>query len=102
MSEATALPTEPQPLPMMNLVNLTNLSFCAACMPAKCGRAVADSMFSVDETHKLLSLAKKGLVKGGSNGGASILDLHSGALSKVSLVDNFFSFLTHFEGVRKF
>ena len=30
----------------------------------------------------MISLAKKGLSKGGSSGGASILDLHSGALSK--------------------
>ena len=29
----------------------------------------------------MLNLAKKGLAKGGSNGGASIIDLHSGALS---------------------
>jgi hypothetical protein len=43
-------------------------------------------LFSIEESHRLLSIAKKGLVKGGSNGGASILDLHSGALSKVSLV----------------
>jgi hypothetical protein len=42
-------------------------------------------LFSIEESHRLLSIAKKGLVKGGSNGGASILDLHSGALSKVSL-----------------
>ena len=52
-------------------------------MPAKCGRAVVDGLFSIEESHRLLSIAKKGLVKGGSNGGASILDLHSGALSKV-------------------
>jgi len=51
------------------------------CLPAKCGRFIIDELVSVDEAHKLLSLAKKGLSKGGGNGGASILDLHSGALS---------------------
>ncbi len=57
--------------------------FVTACIPAKCGRAIVDQLFSEEESHRLLSIAKKGLVKGGSNGGASILDLHSGALSKV-------------------
>ena len=52
-----------------------------ACVPAKCGRFVVDDLVTVDEAHKLLVLAKKGLAKGGGNGGASILDLHSGALS---------------------
>ena len=51
------------------------------CVPAKCGRFVVDDLVSVEEAHKLLVLAKKGLAKGGGNGGASILDLHSGALS---------------------
>lgn len=51
------------------------------CVPAKCGRFVVDDLVSVEEAHKLLVIAKKGLAKGGGNGGASILDLHSGALS---------------------
>jgi hypothetical protein len=46
---------------------------------------VIDQVFSVEESHALLNIAKKGLIKGGSNGGASILDLHSGALSKVRI-----------------
>ena len=50
-------------------------------MPSRCGRAVNDGLIEDSESHKLLSLAKKGLAKGGSTGGASILDLHSGALS---------------------
>jgi len=52
------------------------------CLPKKCGRVVFDGLVKDEEVHGLLSLAKKGLVKGGSSGGASILDLHSGALSK--------------------
>lgn len=41
-----------------------------------------DNVATEKESHELLTLAKKGLSKGGSDGGASILDLHSGALSK--------------------
>jgi len=51
------------------------------CLPAKCGRFIVDDLVTLDEAHKLVALAKKGLSKGGGNGGASILDLHSGALS---------------------
>lgn len=52
------------------------------CLPNKCGRVVFDGLVKDDEVHGLISLAKKGVSKGGSSGGASILDLHSGALSK--------------------
>jgi hypothetical protein len=52
------------------------------CLPNRCGRVVLDGLVSEVEVAGLLSLAKKGLAKGGSSGGASILDLHSGALSQ--------------------
>ncbi|XP_043251798.1 2-oxoglutarate and iron-dependent oxygenase domain-containing protein 3-like [Colletes gigas] len=52
------------------------------CMPEKCGRIVTDKLVSSTETDILLKIATSGLSLGGSNGGASILDLHSGALSK--------------------
>lgn len=52
------------------------------CLPARCGRFIMDSLVTVEEAHGLLILAKKGLSQGGGAGGASILDLHSGALSK--------------------
>jgi len=52
------------------------------CLPGKCGRVVFDGLVRDEEVHGLISLAKKGLSKGGSSGGASILDLHSGALSQ--------------------
>ncbi len=52
------------------------------CLPQRCGRFVADDLVSERDAHDLLQLAKRGLAKGGSEGGASILDLHSGALSK--------------------
>ena len=56
------------------------------CVPTKCGRVVMDNIVSAQESDNLLALAKKGFAKGGGNGGASILDLHSGALSKVFLL----------------
>lgn len=52
------------------------------CVPDKCGRFVTDSLATEEEVKLLLDLAKTGLSFGGGNGGASILDLHSGALSK--------------------
>ncbi|CAL7939550.1 unnamed protein product [Xylocopa violacea] len=52
------------------------------CIPEKCGRIVMDKLVSSTETDVLLKIATNGLNLGGSDGGASILDLHSGALSK--------------------
>jgi len=66
------------------------------CLPARCGRFIADDLVTVSEAHKLLDLAKKGLAKGGGNGGASILDLHSGALSHG---DNFINLYKTHPGV---
>ncbi|KAJ8718578.1 hypothetical protein PYW08_002815 [Mythimna loreyi] len=51
------------------------------CVPKECKRFVTDKVISVREAEELLAIAKKGLKLGGSSGGASILDLHSGALS---------------------
>ncbi|XP_072339378.1 2-oxoglutarate and iron-dependent oxygenase domain-containing protein 3 isoform X2 [Scyliorhinus torazame] len=53
----------------------------AGCTPTKCGRAVKDTVVDREEAERMLRIAKKGLSLGGSDGGASILDLHSGALS---------------------
>jgi hypothetical protein len=52
------------------------------CAPEMCGRVVTDKLVSTTEVDVLLKLAKNGLHLGGSDGSASILDLHSGALSK--------------------
>ncbi|TRY69063.1 hypothetical protein TCAL_04139 [Tigriopus californicus] len=52
------------------------------CLPRKCGRVIMDDLLQESETEAILALAKKGLAQGGSSGGASILDLHSGALSQ--------------------
>ncbi|XP_051926715.1 urotensin-2 receptor 2 [Hippocampus zosterae] len=51
------------------------------CTPQKCGRAVADGVVTREEAQVLKRLAERGLQLAGSEGGASILDLHSGALS---------------------
>lgn len=52
------------------------------CIPAFCGRFVSDNIVTSVEADILLNLAKEGFRFGQSSGGASILDLHSGALSK--------------------
>ena len=59
------------------------LEIWIGCVPTKCGRVVMDNIVDSWEADKILDLAKKGFAKGGGNGGASILDLHSGAFSKV-------------------
>uniref|UniRef100_A0A023GCC1 Putative prolyl 4-hydroxylase alpha subunit proteinues n=1 Tax=Amblyomma triste TaxID=251400 RepID=A0A023GCC1_AMBTT len=51
------------------------------CAPLKCGRVVSDSVVTTEESSALLSLAKRGLALSRSDGGASILDLHSGSVS---------------------
>lgn len=51
------------------------------CTPQKCGRAVTDNVVTREEAQILRRLAERGLALAGSEGGASILDLHSGALS---------------------
>nr|CAD7590997.1 unnamed protein product [Timema genevievae] len=52
------------------------------CVPERCGRVVFDQLVSGSEADALLKIAQQGLALGGSEGGASILDLHSGALSQ--------------------
>ncbi|XP_028396926.1 2-oxoglutarate and iron-dependent oxygenase domain-containing protein 3-like [Dendronephthya gigantea] len=51
------------------------------CIPKKCGRFVMDSVVTKQEAINLRKLAEKGMSHGGGSGGATILDLHSGALS---------------------
>lgn len=52
------------------------------CEPRQCGRFVIDTSVDKNEVDTLLDMVKTGMSLGGSSGGASILDLHSGALSK--------------------
>lgn len=51
------------------------------CTPLRCGRGVTDVVVTREEAQVLKRLAERGLSLAGSDGGASILDLHSGALS---------------------
>ncbi|XP_064006959.1 2-oxoglutarate and iron-dependent oxygenase domain-containing protein 3 isoform X2 [Pogoniulus pusillus] len=51
------------------------------CTPRKCGRGVTDAIITKEEAERIRRIAERGLSLGGSEGGASILDLHSGALS---------------------
>jgi len=61
------------------------------CTPQWCGRIVTDSVVSDVDASRLLEVAKVGFRYGGSDGGASILDLHSGALSKGDRFINIYS-----------
>ncbi|XP_015126153.1 2-oxoglutarate and iron-dependent oxygenase domain-containing protein 3 [Diachasma alloeum] len=61
------------------------------CVPEKCGRVITDKLVSTSETDVLLKIAVNGINLGGSAGGASILDLHSGALSKGNSFVNVFA-----------
>ncbi|KAK0090733.1 hypothetical protein PV325_006292 [Microctonus aethiopoides] len=58
------------------------LKIYPGCLPEKCGRIVTDNLISSQETDTLLQIAKNAMNLGGSDGGATIFDLHTGALSK--------------------
>ncbi|KOB67099.1 PKHD domain-containing transmembrane protein [Operophtera brumata] len=64
-----------------SLEYLQEINKYEGCRPKECKRFVTDKVVSLPEVKELLLIAKKGLKLGGSVGGASILDLHSGALS---------------------
>lgn len=66
------------------------LSKFKGCVPERCGRVVSDSIVTSNEVDTLLNVAKAGFALGGSHGGASILDLHSGALSHGENFVNFY------------
>lgn len=61
---------------------LSEITQFVTCVPNKCGRFVTDSLATEQEANALIDLAKRGMSFGGGSGGVSILDLHSGALSK--------------------
>lgn len=54
------------------------------CEPAKCGRYAVDKLVSESEAQALINMAEKGMALGGGAGGATIMDLHTWALSKGS------------------
>ncbi|KAM6377263.1 2-oxoglutarate and iron-dependent oxygenase domain-containing protein 3, partial [Pluvialis apricaria] len=51
------------------------------CTPRTCGRGMTDAVITREKAERIHRIAERGLSLGGSDGGASILDLHSGALS---------------------
>jgi len=55
--------------------------FHSGCKLKQCGRFVIDGLFQEEQIEMLVKIFTKGLENGRSSGGASILDLHSGALS---------------------
>ncbi|XP_058476302.1 urotensin-2 receptor 2 [Solea solea] len=73
------------PLPRLYTVECSedyeNYQRYPGCTPQSCGRAVTDGVVTREEAESLRRLAERGLALAGSEGGASILDLHSGALS---------------------
>ncbi|KAI4903648.1 hypothetical protein NFI96_033586 [Prochilodus magdalenae] len=77
--------TEPRLFLVQCSEDYENYKRFPGCTPKKCGRGVTDSVVTREEAHSLRRLAERGLSLGGSDGGqkktASILDLHSGALS---------------------
>lgn len=60
------------------------------CVPKKCGRFVADKLIEPKEVDILLEMAQNIIGLAGSSGGASILDLHTGALSYGEKYLNFY------------
>jgi len=54
------------------------------CEPAKCGRYAVDRLVSEEEAQALINIAEKGMALGGGAGGATIMDLHTWAISKGS------------------
>lgn len=60
------------------------------CRPKKCGRGIRDNLFTLDEVNLMRSLVEKGMKHGGGSGGATILDLHTGALSYGDQFINFY------------
>ncbi|XP_063148863.1 2-oxoglutarate and iron-dependent oxygenase domain-containing protein 3 isoform X2 [Candoia aspera] len=62
------------------------------CTPRKCGRGITDAIINEEEAERIRRIAERGLSLGGSDGGASILDLHSGALSLGKHFVNIYSY----------
>ncbi|KAJ6639818.1 Mitochondrial import inner membrane translocase subunit TIM44 [Pseudolycoriella hygida] len=63
-----------------------------SCAPMRCGRVIIDTLVTSEEVEVLRGLAESGFSFGGSSGGASIFDLHSGALSLGTQFVNVYKF----------
>lgn len=62
-----------------------------ACSPQHCARIVVREFLTTQQVSQLLTLVKKALIHGRSDGGASIFDFHSGAISKGDRFINVYS-----------
>ncbi|KAL1517281.1 hypothetical protein ABEB36_001066 [Hypothenemus hampei] len=69
---------------------LEEIKSYSGCVPKKCGRFVMDRLVTEYEADILLWLAKRGMSLAESSGGATIMDLHSGALSYKTTFINFY------------
>uniref|UniRef100_A0A3Q3VX23 Fe2OG dioxygenase domain-containing protein n=1 Tax=Mola mola TaxID=94237 RepID=A0A3Q3VX23_MOLML len=81
VSRAELVSPQPRVYPVECSDDYQNHKRYPGCTPQKCGRGVTDSIVKREEAEVLRRLAERGLALAGSEGGASILDLHSGALS---------------------
>ncbi|XP_060885121.1 urotensin-2 receptor 2 [Labrus mixtus] len=81
VSHSELVTSKPRVFPVQCSEDYENYKRYPGCTPQKCGRAVTDSVVTREEAQVLRRLAERGLALAGSEGGASILDLHSGALS---------------------
>lgn len=63
------------------------------CAPPRCGRFTTDKLVTSTEAEILLRMAQRAMALGGGSGGATILDLHSGALSYGDKFINLYSVL---------
>ena len=71
-----------------------NYPVFSQCTPIKtCGYKVIDGLFTENEVKTLKGLLLRGMAYGGSKGGASVLDLHSGALSMGDKFVNIYKYL---------
>lgn len=86
--------TQPRVFMVQCLEDYQKYKHFPGCTPTKCGRAVSDSVATTDEAQILKRIAERGLALGGSDGGASILDLHSGALSMGKKFVNIYSYFS--------
>lgn len=81
VSQGELISSQPRVYTVQCSEDYENYKRYPGCTPQKCGRAVTDSVVTREEAQVLRRLAERGLALAGSEGGASILDLHSGALS---------------------
>lgn len=72
---------------------LEDLNRFEGCAVQKCGRFTTDKLVFASDAQTLLGMAQRAMALGGGNGGATILDLHSGALSYGDKFINIYSVL---------